>query len=346
MGDSTAPALPTPTFIPERRIHMPLTTAASYPAVMQEFISHWQSVNATLATLTPDDPVLLQGGYAVEDLIADRTNLLTIINSQPGLDNVRSTAAATRDQAKAALIERFFQLKGALSGVLFGRPILGSIPQAPRMEMIQSRFLKPFYDMKDLWTTVNAFASSQDFTPPLTLGAYTIATLDTDITALELVYINLTKADNEARRNRLERDSLLKPIRARLQQYKNAAIGRLGRTHPLIASIPVLSPPPGSTPDPVNLSGVWDSTALMARLVWTPSDNPNLDHYEIRSSPGTRYSTADDFVVASAPKTETEYLTDSGLVAAGASAVFKVYVVLYTQNERGSNTVKVTRPTT
>lgn len=75
---------------------MPLTTAASYPAVMQEFISHWRSVKATLATLTPDDPVLLQGGYAGDDLIADRTNLLTIINAQPGLDNVRSTAAVRK----------------------------------------------------------------------------------------------------------------------------------------------------------------------------------------------------------------------------------------------------------
>ena len=37
----------------------------------------------------------------------------------------------------------------------------------------------------------------------------------------------------------------------------------------MIQSLPTLSPPPGSTPKPVNLSGVWDAVAEMARLsIW------------------------------------------------------------------------------
>ena len=36
--------------------------------------------------------------------------------------------------------------------------------------------------------------------------------------------------------------------------------------------------------------------------------------------------------------------TESGLVSAGLKAVFKVFVVLTTGNERGSNAVKIERP--
>jgi hypothetical protein len=310
---------------------------------MQEFINHWQTVNVTVGGLPPA-PILLQGGYSAEDLTADRTTLLNLMNEQPGLDNERSIAAATRDQAKAALQERFFQLEGAIKGVLFDRPVLQSIPKAPKFGAVESRFLQPFIDMKNLWTRINALAPSPDFTPPLTLGTYTIANFTADIAALEEVYQELSVATGNARQNRYDRDALLKPAKARLQQYKNAVIGRLGRLHPLVATIPVLSPPPGSTPDPVNLSAVWVTATNKARLVWTPSADEHLDHYEVRSSPGTKYDTSDEFLVANVTKTELELLTDSGLIAPGSAALFKVYVVLDTHNEKGSNSVKVTHP--
>jgi hypothetical protein len=74
------------------------------------------------------------------------------------------------------------------------------------------------------------------------------------------------------------------------------------------------------------------------------STHPDLDHFSVRSSPGPTYKTADEFVVALVPKTETTFTTDSGLGAPGARALYRVYVVLTTANERGSNTVSVTRP--
>ena len=40
---------------------------------------------------------------------------------------------------------------------------------------------------------------------------------------------------------------------------------------------------------------------------------------------------------------ETEFSTNYGQVAPGATALFKVYVVMTTANEKGSNTVSVTR---
>lgn len=45
-----------------------------------------------------------------------------------------------------------------------------------------------------------------------------------------------------------------------------------------------------------------------------------------------------------APTAPCEFLTDSGLTAPGNVASFKVYVLTATGNEKGSNTVVITRP--
>ena len=39
-----------------------------------------------------------------------------------------------------------------------------------------------------------------------------------------------------------------------------------------------------------------------------------------------------------------EFFTDAGLAAVGDTATFKVYVITTTGNEKGSNTLVVTRP--
>lgn len=70
------------------------------------------------------------------------------------------------------------------------------------------------------------------------------------------------------------------------------------------------------------------------------SPNPNF----VRTAPGPTNRAADKSVVAEVPKTQTTHSTNQGLLAAGATALFRVYVVLTTANEKGSNTVSITHP--
>ena len=51
---------------------------------------------------------------------------------------------------------------------------------------------------------------------------------------------------------------------------------------------------------------------------------------------------APDITAKDAPR---EYFTTQGLVAIGEVSNFKIYVLTSTGNERGSNTVKITRTT-
>ena len=76
---------------------------------------------------------------------------------------------------------------------------------------------------------------------------------------------------------------------------------------------------------------------------WSASTNPNLAHYSVRTAPAP-YRAADESVVADVGPGFTTFSTDSGLLAPGSVAQFKVYVVLTTGNENGSNTVSVTHP--
>jgi hypothetical protein len=94
----------------------------------------------------------------------------------------------------------------------------------------------------------------------------------------------------------------------------------------------------------VSASGAWDATQQKAVLTWTASPDADLDHYSIRTAPGSRYRASEESVIGSAPVGTTTFATDVGLTAPEASAVFKVYVAVRTGNEKGSNVVKVTRP--
>ena len=83
----------------------------------------------------------------------------------------------------------------------------------------------------------------------------------------------------------------------------------------------------------------------MAKVLWSESTDANLLHYEIRFCAGPNYSAENESVIGTVlPADPREFLSDAGLTNPGSTASFKVYVVTTTGNEKGSNTVVVTRP--
>lgn len=112
----------------------------------------------------------------------------------------------------------------------------------------------------------------------------------------------------------------------------------------LDTSDPAIRPAPGSTPVAVQLSGLWSGSLQKAHLEWTASDNPDLDHYSVRSCDPPRYRAQDEATVENVAAGTLELDTDLGLLAPGSAKIFKVYVVTTEDNEKGSNSVKVTHP--
>jgi len=319
---------------------MPISSIASYLPVMQEFIAHWTDVNTAVAPSV----LTLQGGYTLATFTTDRSAIQTAITAVESVDNARQIASEDRDLKKASARVRVAQYRATVTGVLAGTPYVKTLPKLPRFSANQGVFVKALDDMANGWSRINTDAIP-GFTPPMLLaGGYTLANFNTELTAMRAAYVASTNAEDDSGQARSTRDSLLGPARRRMIQYRQAVKGILPAGSPLLNTIPAVTPPPGSTPDPVNLSGVWNPGTLEADLTWTPSTNPNLDHYSVRTAPGPTYRAADESVVSDVPSNQTTFSTNQGMVAPGATALFRVYVVLTTANEKGSNTVGVTRP--
>ena len=283
-------------------------------------------------------------GYTLANFTTDRTAIDAAITDVEAKDNARQIASSDRDIKKALAREKIAQYRATVTGVLSGTPYVKTLPKLPQFGANQGVFLKAMDDMANGWSRINT-DTIPGFTGPLLLaGGYALATFNTDLTAMRAAFVASTNAEDNSRQQRSVRNALLAPAKARMVQYRQAVKGILPSSSALLATIPAVSPPPGSTPDPVNASGVWNGTSLEADLSWTASTNPNLAHYSVRTAPGPTYHAADESVVAEVPAGTTAYSTNEGLVAPGATALFRIYVVLTTANEKGSNTVSVTRP--
>ena len=321
---------------------MPAIPPKNYLLKVDEFIAHWALVNAALGTT----PLTLQGGYLLATLSADRTALAAQLTAVAGANANAQAASADRDLKRQNARERMRQFNQSMRGLLSGTLYPAMLPKIPNFSAAPGLWSRAMDDMAFVWNRVNTDAPAPPITVPFLLtGAYTRANFVTDQTALNAAFTTFANTRTNASSARDLRDQLFKPLYGRLVQYRKAVQGRFPSGHSLINSLPTLSPAPGSTPDPVNLGGAWDTTLKMAHLTYTASTDPHLAEYQLRVSlGGTGYSAADESVVATNPPGILFFNTDTGLVASGSTAFFKVYVITTTGNEKGSKTLKIVRP--
>lgn len=319
---------------------MPITNLDSYLPTAQEFINHWTQVNTELG---PGGPLTLLGGYMVALLTTDRTTLDAAMTAVVAADNIATGARGDLDIKRAALVGRLKQFRGACKAYIVGSAYSKEPPTVPLASSVAGKFLTAFDDMANLWGQINTTPPT-GFTGPLTLaGAYSLATFTTDLAAFRTASTTYTNSVQNASIAREKRNLLMAQMVAKLTQYRGAAVAKLSPGSALLATIPAIKPPAGSTPVPVTLSGAWDAGSTSAVLTWTASNNSELDHYAVRYHPGPKYKAAEEQAVDTVPAGTTTLSTIFGLAAEGSLAWYKVYVVTKTGNERGSNAVKVIR---
>lgn len=290
--------------------------------------------------------MMLIGGYEVADLSGDRTALDAAIGNVQNLLNTLTTSRGDRDIKRAAMRDRLNQFNNSVRGQLPGSRYLPSLQRLPSFASGPGRWRDIMDDYINLWGSINSNVPSvPGFTPPLLMsGGYTVALFTTDCGALDAAFTAVTTNEQNAQQARLQRNEVFEPIYQRLLQYRQAVIGALPPGHPLLDSIPRVTPAAGSTPAAANLSGVWNAGTAMGDLTWTHPEPGELDHFEIRYHPGPTYKASEEQVVDSVPNNVFAFSTNFGLVASGSRALFKVYAVTPESNERGSNTVSIVRP--
>ena len=321
---------------------MPISGPTSYVPTINGFISHWEQVNLLLGLASP---LVLPGGIAIATMTGYRDSLLASASTIQGELNDVEIARGNLEIKNAALLARLGEFNRKVRGFLGHTAFVRALPQVPPGNSAEGVILAALDDMATLWTKINA-STIPGFTGPLTLlGGYVIATFSTELTALKTEYQTWQDAQQDLRLEREKRNDVQDKARAALRDYRAAVLGSFAPTDAIVDSLPDLTPAPGATPDVVTANISWDATALKAKITWSASADPNLAQYEIRFTPGPDYSTDDETVVGNVSPTDPrEFLSDAGLAASGNIASFKVYVILTTGNEKGSNTVTITRP--
>ena len=320
---------------------MAITSLASYVPTCDEFITHWGLVEAELGSA-----MLLQGGLTLTAFIALRDALEAKMTLIVGMVNAVDQAGSTRDTLRAAMRDRIRRFRAQVATLLPGTPYDNALPKLPYDGAAEGVMIDAMDDAANLWAQINADTTTPGFTAPLKLdgGNYLLAQFTTDVLAIRAAFKAWREADKVLEVERDKRDAMLEPIRTRMKQYQTACEANLPSGHALLLSIPLLSPAPGSTPDPVTLNGSWNVGLVMAQLIWLESTDPDLLSYKIRMTPGPTYDTGNDVQIGSVLAGTSSFDTVEGLSNPGDTASFRVYVMLQTGNEAASNTVVITRP--
>jgi len=319
---------------------MPINGPSSYVPTLNEFLRHWPNVNTALGA-----PLVLPGGATLLSATEVRDELEDFVALVQGKLNDVEIGRGQIEILKLASLERIGEFNRKVRGFLGQTAFVSALPDVPSITSAAARFIEPLEDMANLWGKINA-ATIPGFTGPLLLlGGYSLATFNTDLTALKAAYTGLQDASQSLSLERLRRNEVQDQAYAIMRDYRAAVIGSFAPEAPLVLSLPRLTPVGGSTPASVTATVVWDADEGQARITWTESTAASLAQYGIRFCPGPDYSTDDETLVGSVEPTEPRVmLTLAGLPNPDSVASYKVYVITTEGNESGSNAVSVTRP--
>ena len=189
---------------------MPITGPASVAGCLEEFIDHWNDVNAVL----PPTAVLVipkaVAGTAADFLVSDLEYFLLGWDSQIArvtaeLNDIE-THRASAELKKAALLVRLNQFNTAVRGQLAGTKWPAGLADVPGMKDGPETWRSVCDDVEDLWEDINTAAAMGPATPLELLGEYAVADFTEDAAALREAFRFKRRAERRATTQRDDRD--------------------------------------------------------------------------------------------------------------------------------------------
>lgn len=322
---------------------MAITSNASYIPTMDEFLGHWINANNSLPS-----PLVL----AVNNGSMDRGGFLSLRGALVGAEqdiqdklNDIEIARADIEIKKTELLRELNLFTGLMDSYYVGTKFFTARPGAPSLSDGREAFTKPLYDAKSLWAKLNAAPARPGLALPIVLSdGAAQAAFTAKIAALEEAYIEAASAEQDLRLAREGRAVIQKMAYETMKVYRQAVPTVCGQSPSLVATLPRLSPEPGSTPDAVTASSVFEAPDS-AKVVHSAITQQGIKKVQLRGHVGTKWDEELATTIAEhAPDAAPEFITTFGLTQPGASVVMKVYVINETDNEAGSNAVVTTRP--
>jgi hypothetical protein len=301
---------------------MPIHDNASYVPTINEFLPHWGDVNAALPLAKP---LVLKTGLARAGLVGLRDALQTQLDLVQEELNDQEIAAEALKQKRQVLLARLNEFNGVIDAFYEGTTLQAARPLAPGIGEGEEKFTEPLRDMKSLWAKLNALPAPSGVTLPLELdGDFDLADFTALMGELRTAFEAVGLAEQDLRLEKLTRDAKFKVIYESLRLYRLAVPARLPNNEVLLASLPRLSPEPGSTPAAVDASAVFQAPDQF-KVVYDASDAADLKEYQLRGNAGATFRSEDAVVIATNAKDATrEFVSGFGLTQPGASVGVRV----------------------
>ena len=312
---------------------------SSYLGTIDTFLAHWALVNADAAAAPG---LATRDGKTRANLVSTRALLDAALSKVESKLNGKEYARAALENTKRDILARAQELVRRLRGKLpADSPLLATLPdELPQQSSAEGVFFGPMRDCSDAWVRADGEGVEFELT-----GNFGVADFTALFAALGTAYTALNTAENDLDYARAKRNTLQNEVKTLLSGYRPAVEGLFLPDHPLVVTIPVLYASGSRTPDPVMAAANYDAAEHQAVITFTESTDKDLDYYELRGVPGPEYIGEDEQVIATLPKgaSPREFRTDFSLAGPGMAASFKVYVILTTENEAGSEAVSVER---
>jgi len=321
---------------------MPIEEIDDYPEKMTEFELHWASVNAALGG-APATDFLLAGDFTLADFSTLKDQVVAALTTQEGLANNTDFARADRDQGRGELRQRLILFSDSVRKLLKESRYVRALPDTPAEQAEAQKQLDAWDDAAHIWGQINTDQPAEVAPAMILRGNYALAQFQADIATMRTRFDAVKAGERAEQDGRGVRDELLDAAYRRMIQYRERLPLVLEPDDPLLASMPKVTPSPGSTPDAVVLSGYWDEGMMQAVLSWTASSDQDLQVYEIRGCIGATYDEATSQFLANYQPGVLGTPTLFGLIDPGDTVTFKVFVHLTTGNKAGSNPVTITR---
>jgi hypothetical protein len=322
---------------------MAITSNASYIPTMDEFLGHWINVNNALPA-----PLII----AVKDQAMGRDGFLSLRGALVGAEqniqdklNDIEIARADIGIRKAQLLAWLNEFTGLVDSYYSGTKFHAARPKAPSVTDGREAFTRPMYDASSLWVKMNAGPARPGLTLPIALSDGTVqVTFSNKIAELEAAYIQSAGDEQDLRLARVDRAGIQATAYEAMKVYRQAIPTRCAQHPNLVATLPRLSPEPGSTPDALNASAVFEAPDK-SKVVHSAVTEEGITKVQLRGHVGTDWDDDNAVTIAEhAPDATPEFVSTFGLTQPGASVVLKVFVINETDNEAGSAAMVVTRP--
>jgi hypothetical protein len=316
---------------------MPISGPTSFLSTSDEFISHWGLANTTLGA---GNEIVLIGGITLAMLVANRDALVAKRTALASKLNLAELARGDVEDRKTTLLAWASKFNDRVRALYSGKKWERALPVLPSITDGEGPFGDPMEDVATLWELLNLDATLPDL---ILVGGVTQAQFATERSAMRSAFSAWKAAVKVANFTLEERNDIQDVLYPIFKEYRKAVPGHFEKGAAPLDSLPDLTPAPGSTPAPVQLSGGWDEQLDAVVLNVTQPTEPNVT-IQIRACDGPTYNADTENVVATLPAGTFTVTNNFNMPNPGDEKSFRAYTINATGNEKGSNTVTVVRP--